>query len=469
MIAGLKPYAEYRDSGLPWLGQVPAHWRVVRNGSLFAQRSQTGFAELPILEVSLKTGVRVRSFGTAKRKQIMSDLGKYKRAAQGDLAYNTMRMWQGALGVCPIDGLVSPAYVVARPHLDVDPRYYAALFRTGDYMAEIDGASRGIVKDRNRLYWEQFKQMRSTCPPLSEQVAIVRFLDWATGRLDRSIRAKRKVIALLLEHEQATTFRMVTRGVDPNVGFKPSGVLWIGDIPESWEIKPLKRLIQRGTTISYGIVQPGDHVEGGVPFLQTTNISKRDLSTHDLQCTTSAIAAAFPRTKLSAGDVVLGIRASIGAAHQVPPALAGVNLSRGVARIVPNAEVSPRYLVQYLRSRATAGYWEFARQGTTFNEVAIASVRALPVVLPPRETQDRILDELRKAQEPVNAAIARVRREIELLREYQDRLAADVVTGRIDVRSIAVDLPAEDTSAFTSEPAHDLEGPDSANEEVIEA
>ena len=145
MIAGLKPYAEYSDSGLPWLGQVPAHWRTVRNGSLFGQRSQTGFAELPILEVSLKTGVQVRAFGSAKRKQVMSDLAKYKRAAKGDLAYNTMRMWQGALGVCPVDGLVSPAYVVARPYPGVDPTYFAALFRTRDYMAEIDRDRKSVV------------------------------------------------------------------------------------------------------------------------------------------------------------------------------------------------------------------------------------------------------------------------------------------------------------------------------------
>jgi len=163
VIADLKPYAQYKDSGLPWLGQVPAHWRVVRNGSLFGQRSQTGYAELPILEVSLKTGVQVRSFGGAKRKQVMSDFGKYKRAVKGYLAYNTMRMWQGALGICPVDGLVSPAYVVARPYPDVEPQYFAALFRTGDYMAEIDAASRGIVKDRNRLYWGRF-QVRSATP-----------------------------------------------------------------------------------------------------------------------------------------------------------------------------------------------------------------------------------------------------------------------------------------------------------------
>ena len=116
MIADLEPYAEYKESRVPWLGRVPSTWRVVRNGSLFGQRNQTGYEELPILEVSLKTGVRVRDFENSTRKQIMSDLGKYKRAAKGDVAYNMMRMWQGAVGVSPVDGLVSPAYVVARPY-----------------------------------------------------------------------------------------------------------------------------------------------------------------------------------------------------------------------------------------------------------------------------------------------------------------------------------------------------------------
>ena len=91
----------------------------------------------------------------------MADLAKYKRAAKGDLAYNMMRMWQGAVGVAPVDGLVSPAYVVARPFTEVVARYYSYLFRTDVYMFEVDAYSRGIVKDRNRLYWDQFKQMVS--------------------------------------------------------------------------------------------------------------------------------------------------------------------------------------------------------------------------------------------------------------------------------------------------------------------
>lgn len=165
MITDLKPYLEYKELGLPWLGLVPRHWSVARNGSLFGQRNEIGFAELPILEVSLNTGVRVRNFETSNRKQIMSDLAKYKRAQKDDIAYNMMRLWQGAVGVSPVDGLVSPAYVVAIPYANVEPKYFASLFRTPAYMAEVDNCSRGIVKDRNRLYWDQFKQMLSPISP----------------------------------------------------------------------------------------------------------------------------------------------------------------------------------------------------------------------------------------------------------------------------------------------------------------
>ena len=109
----------------------------------------------------LRTGVRVRDMENGARKQQMADRSKYKRAAKGDVAYNMMRMWQGAVGVAPVDGLISPAYVVARPFPEVEPRYYTYLFRTSAYMREVNKFSRGIVSDRNRLYWDEFKQMPS--------------------------------------------------------------------------------------------------------------------------------------------------------------------------------------------------------------------------------------------------------------------------------------------------------------------
>ena len=141
-MEALKSYPSYRNSGLPWLGAIPEHWDVRRNGRLFAERVETGFEDLPILEVSLRTGVRVRDMENGARKQQMADRGKYKRAAKGDVAYNMMRMWQGAVGVAPADGLISPAYVVARPFPEVDPRYYTYLFRTSAYMREVNKFSR---------------------------------------------------------------------------------------------------------------------------------------------------------------------------------------------------------------------------------------------------------------------------------------------------------------------------------------
>ena len=123
-----QPYPAYKPSGVEWLEEVPKHWEMVRNGRLFVQRNEIGFPELPILEVSLKTGVRIRDFENSDRKQAMSDRSMYKRAAKGDIAYNMMRMWQGAVGLAPVDGLVSPAYVVAKPLPGTEPRYYGALF-----------------------------------------------------------------------------------------------------------------------------------------------------------------------------------------------------------------------------------------------------------------------------------------------------------------------------------------------------
>ena len=154
-----RPYPAYKASGVEWLGKVPEHWEVRRNGRLFVQRNETGFPDLPILEVSLNTSVRIRDFGNSVRKQIMAVRSEYKRAVEGDIAYNMMRMWQGAVGVVPVDGLVSPAYVVVRPLKGTESRYFSALFRTKVYMAEVDKYSHGIVRDRNRLYWEDFKQM----------------------------------------------------------------------------------------------------------------------------------------------------------------------------------------------------------------------------------------------------------------------------------------------------------------------
>ena len=209
-----QPYPTYKNSGVEWLEEVPAHWKMVRNGGLFVQRTETGFPELPILEVSLKTSVRVRNFENSHRKQIMSDHSRYKRAARGDIAYNMMRMWQGSVGVTPVDGLVSPAYVVVKPLADVEPRYFGALFRTRAYMDEVNKYSRGIVKDRNRLYWEDFKRMPTPRPPPDEQVLIADAIDHGTASIDDGVHRMGRQIDLLREYRTRLIADSVTGKLD---------------------------------------------------------------------------------------------------------------------------------------------------------------------------------------------------------------------------------------------------------------
>ena len=211
---GLNLNVPMRDSGVEWIGEIPAHWEIVRNGRLFVQRNEIGFPELPILEVSLKTGIRIRDFEDSDRKQVMSDRSMYKRAVKGDIAYNMMRMWQGASGVAPVDGLVSPAYVVAKPLVGTESRYFDALFRTRAYMAEVDKYSRGIVKDRNRLYWEDFKQMPTPCPPPDEQVLIADAIAESTVTSDEGVHRIEHQISLLQEYRTILIADVVTGKLD---------------------------------------------------------------------------------------------------------------------------------------------------------------------------------------------------------------------------------------------------------------
>jgi type I restriction enzyme S subunit len=244
MIADLKPYAEYKESGLPWLGQVPGHWEVRRMKLLLREvdaRSTAGKEQL--LRVSQYTGVTRRKSvdGSDVPDTRASSLVGYKRVMPSDLVINIMLAWNGSMGVSRYDGIASPAYCVYRFKPGAIPWYYHELLRLPVYKGRIKTASTGVVESRLRLYSDDLGRIEVIQPPLVEQAAIVRFLDWANGRLERAIRAKRKVIALLNEQKQAIIHRAVTRGLDPSVPLKPSGIPWLGEIPQHWDVIPLKR------------------------------------------------------------------------------------------------------------------------------------------------------------------------------------------------------------------------------------
>jgi type I restriction enzyme, S subunit len=428
----IKGYPEYKDSGQPFLGEIPAHWDLFRNGRLFSQRNETGFGELPILEVSLKTGVRVRDMDNLKRKQVMSDREKYKRAAQGDIAYNMMRMWQGAVGVAPVDGLVSPAYVVVRPFPEVDCRYFSYLFRTVSYMNEVDAYSRGIVKDRNRLYWQDFKRMPSPVPSIEEQRHITRFLDAVGSKAQRFIRNKRQLIELLKEQKQNVINQAVTRGLDPKVQLKPSGVEWIGDIPEHWEVRRLKFLCHN-LNEQTSEKQPGEtyialeHVESWTGRISLPD----DEITFDSQV-----------KRFQPGDVLFGkLRPYL--AKVTRPQTAGVCVGEFLV-LRATGNVSADFLEQKLRSKRVIDLINSSTFGAKMPRADWTFIGNLKFAYPPAGEQQKILEHIQEKSAEIDQAITRAQSEIELMREYRTRLISDVVTGQVDVRGIEVPEVAED-------------------------
>ena len=210
VTCGINPAAPLRDSGFPWLGQVPKHWRVERNAFLFRERDERGCPELPLLEVSINTGVTLRQFSDDQIESVADDFNSYKVARKGDLAFNKMRMWQGAVGIAPEDGLVSPDYTVAVPLGSLLPDYTELLFRTGAFSAECCRNSHGIVWDRLRIYWDGFRDIRVPVPPLPEQRAIVAHIATATAKLDALRAATERTIALLKERRAALIAAAVT-------------------------------------------------------------------------------------------------------------------------------------------------------------------------------------------------------------------------------------------------------------------
>lgn len=214
VMRGLDPAACLRPSGIDWLGEIPTHWEVRRIATLFTQRDERSQPELPLLEVSINAGVIVREFSNDKIEGTASDFNTYKVARRGDIAFNKMRMWQGAVGVVPVDGLVSPDYTVAEAASCLRPEYAGLLFRTDSFGAECGRNSQGITWDRLRLYWDGFRDIFMPLPPLAEQDEILDEVKSETAKIDRLRAVTEHSIMLLKERRGALIAAAVTGQLD---------------------------------------------------------------------------------------------------------------------------------------------------------------------------------------------------------------------------------------------------------------
>lgn len=442
MIAGLQPYPDYRDSGLPWLGETPAHWRAVRAKYLYREmdeRSQTGNEVL--CSVSHKTGVTPRK-DTVTMFMAESTVG-YKVCRPDDLVINTLWAWMAALGVSRQVGVVSPAYGVyrPRPQSPLLPAYAEYLLRTEAYRAEYTARSTGINASRLRLYPDDFLRIPILLPPLEEQKTIAAHLDSISAQVHRFIRNRRRLIEVLNEQKQAIINHAVTRGLDANVPLKPSGVEWLGDIPEHWKAKRLKFLVrnvneQTSEKLADEVYIALEHVEGWT--------GRVTLPDGDVEFDSQV-------KRFRPGDVLFGkLRPYL--AKVTRPEAHGVCVGEFLVLRGTDDAILPVYLEHQLRSRRFIDIINRSTFGAKMPRADWTFIGNLVVVYPPTHAeQSAIVSAIGEQTASLQDAIDKAQRETDLIREYRTRLIADVVTGKVDVRHVApavVEADAGDDAGF---------------------
>lgn len=209
---GLDPNAEMKDSGIKWIGEIPEKWSINRVANLFAERNEPGDEKLPFLSVSINSGISDKELSEEEmtRQFVRADAAKNKRVYPGDIVYNMMRAWQGAIGAVRTDGMVSAAYVTARPLSNIDTRYYEYLLRTPTAIQEMNKYSYGIMDFRKRLYWSYFRIITLCVPPLEEQKAIADYADFISQEIKELINLKKQQLSTLEEYKKSVIYEYVT-------------------------------------------------------------------------------------------------------------------------------------------------------------------------------------------------------------------------------------------------------------------
>ena len=272
MAHDLKPYPAYRDSGVPWLGRVPAHWAQERAKWLFKKKNRPVRDTDDVVTcfrdgvVTLRKNRRVRGF-----TESLKEIG-YQGIRRGDLVIHAMDAFAGAVGVADSDGKGTPVYSVCEPVPGTNPHYYAFVIREMARSLWILALARGIRERSTDFRFDDFGSQPVPLPPAADQAAIVRYLDHVDRRIRRFIHAKQKLIALLNEQKQAIIHRAVTRGLDPDVRMKPSGVAWLGEVPAHWKVSKVRRLISFMTSGSRGWA--AYYADSGNIFIQSGNLGR---------------------------------------------------------------------------------------------------------------------------------------------------------------------------------------------------
>lgn len=456
MIANLKPYSSMRDPRVPWLGEVPKHWEVRRLRNLVDMRvsnvdKHTREGEQPVrlcnyVDVYKHDYIRP-STGLMRATATRDEVDQFRLAVGDVLITKDSEAWND-IGVPALVQETAP---------DLVSGYHLALLRpfeqrlSGEYLLRVLQSTAAQYQfhveangvTRYGLSHAAIKSVWLPAPPLPEQAAIVRFLDHADRRIRRYIRAKQKLIKLLEDQKQAIIHRAVTRGLDPNVRLKPSGVEWLGDVPEHWEVRQLRHMgrLHKGVGGS-----KEDATSDGVPCVRYGELyfHYHNVIRQPRGFVSAERAAAY--TPIRFGDVLFA--ASGERVEEIGKSAVNLYARHAVCGgdvviFRPTVEVHAPFLGYSLDSYSAALQKATMCRGTTIKHIYPDELRGLWFCVPPLSEQERIATTLDSELFDCDTAAARLEREIDLLREYRTRLIADVVTGKLDVREAAARLPDE--------------------------
>lgn len=441
----MRRYPAYRNSGVEWLGEVPEDWGVVPARRLFRQVRDAARPEDEQLSATQKHGVLPQRLFMAQEDQkvvlALAGLENFKHVEEGDFVIS-LRSFQGGIEYSAYLGCVSPAYTVLRGTKRTWDTYFKYLLKCDPFINILQSVTSGIRDGRNVSY-DQFGMVDLPFPPLPEQTAIAAFLDRETAKIDALVDEQRRLIALLREKRQAVISHAVTKGLNPAVSMKPSGVDWLGDVPEGWTVAAIKRYCAK--------ITDGAHIspdtEGGVfPFVSTKDVSEQGIDLENCLLTSETSFRCMQSTGCQPypGDILFSKDGTIGRTAIVNSEIEFVVASSLIIIRPRPEEVTSDFLNYLCQSKMVASQVSSFVKGAGLPRLSITNLLKIVGSFPPLMQQQQIVDFLDGEVTKLDALAHEAEAAIALLQERRAALISAAVTGKIDVRDLA---PAQTEAA----------------------
>jgi len=426
-------YPEYKDSGVAWLGEVPGHWAVLQGRRLFSQVREQARPTDDQLSATQKYGVIPQKLFMELEDQkvtlALNGLENFKHVESDDFVIS-LRSFQGGVERSKYPGCVSPAYTVLRSIAPVIESYWGYLLKSNEYIEALQSMTDGI-RDGKTISYQQFGQIPLPVPDLFEQTQIAAFLDRETAKIDALVAQQRRLMELLKEKRQAVISHAVTRGLNPEAPMKPSGLEWLGDVPEHWEVKRLKHI---SPFITVGIVvNPSTYVsDDGFPFIYGGDIREGVIDWENSRRISSDSSDANAKTRLREGDLLTVRVGAPGITAVVPVECEGGNCAS--VMLVRKGHFNSHWLCFAMNTRMVRFQVEVVQYGAAQEQFNISHAINFWIATPPQSEQDEIAVFLAAEAAKFDTLTTEAQHAIDLLQERRTALISAAVTGQIDLR-----------------------------------